>query len=270
MIQYNYYITIFSLFNLGFFGGFSHCIGMCGPFVLTQVSSRLQKTSLDEFSYFTRLKNLALLPYHFGRITTYSIIGFCSSFIVQNITGNKQFKLLSAILLIFAALFFLNLCFNFTYVKAKANKFKNLLNFWLPFRSQTNKNSGVFWCNLIMVPLKIVRLIKTNLSNLISDLFKDPKGLNGYLLGVMLGFIPCGLLYGAFALSATIKSPFLAAFAMMIFGFATIPSLFASAIGGYSIFKIKYLDLKLISKIIILINSLTLFMIAASLIKSII
>jgi sulfite exporter TauE/SafE len=252
MIQDNYQIIILSLFNLGFFGGFSHCIGMCGPFVLAQVSSKLQNTSLDGFSNFTRLKNLALLPYHLGRITTYSAIGFFSSFIVQNITVNKQFKLLSAILLIFAAWFFLSLCFE---------KLRNLLNFRLPFRLQTNKNSGVFW---------YIRLIKTNLSNFISNLFKDPRGLNGYLLGIMLGFIPCGLLYGAFALSATIASPFLAALAMMIFGFATMPSLFASAIGGYGIFKMKYLNIKLISKIIILINSLTLFMMAASLIKSII
>jgi sulfite exporter TauE/SafE len=270
MIQDNYQIIILSLFNLGFFGGFSHCIGMCGPFVFTQVSNKLQKTSLDEFSNFTRLKNIALLPYHLGRITTYSAIGFFSSFIVQNITANKQFKLLSAILLIFAALFFLNLCFSFSYVKIIANKFKNLLNFWLPFRLQTNKNSGIFWRDLITVPFKIFKLIKINLLNLISNLFADPKGFNGYLLGVMLGFIPCGLLYGAFALSATIASPLLAAFAMMVFGFATIPSLFALAIGGYSIFKIKYLNLKLISKIIILINSLTLFMIAVGLIKSII
>ncbi len=270
MIQNNYQIIILSLFNLGFFGGFSHCIGMCGPFVLAQVGARLQNTSLDGFSNFTRLKNLALLPYHLGRITTYSAIGFFSSFIVQNITANKQFKLLSAILLIFAALFFLNLCFDFAYAKAIASKFRNLLNFWLPFRLKTNKNNNVFWRNIIAPPLKLVRLIKTNLSNLISNLFKDPRGFNGYLLGVMLGFIPCGLLYGAFALSATIASPSIAAFAMMVFGFATIPSLFASAIGGYGIFKMKYLNLKLISKIIILINSLTLFMIAVGLIKSII
>ncbi len=109
MIQNNYQIIILSLFNLGFFGGFSHCTLMCGPFVLAQVGNKLQNTSLDGFASFTRLKNLALLPYHFGRITTYSIIGFFSSFIVQNITANKQFKLLSAILLIFAALFFFSL-----------------------------------------------------------------------------------------------------------------------------------------------------------------
>ncbi len=256
MIQDNHLTIIISLFNLGFFGGFSHCIGMCGPFVLMQVGNRLQQTSLEGFSHFSRLKNLALLPYHLGRITTYSMIGFSSSFIIQNITANKQFKLLSAILLIFAALFFLN-----------------LLNFRLPFRLKTNKNNRVFWHNLsefIFKKIVIFRLVKNYLSNLLAKLFLDPRGLNGYLLGIMLGFIPCGLLYGAFALAATIKSPLIAAFAMMIFGFATISSLFMAAIGGYGIFKMKYLNLKLISKIIILINSLTLIIIALGLIKSII
>ena len=258
-IQDNYQIIVLSLFNLGFFGGFSHCIGMCGPFVLTQVSNKLQNTSLDEFSYFSRLKNLALLPYHLGRITTYSMIGFFSSFIVQNITSGKGFKLLSAILLIFAALFFLNLCF----------KSKNLLNFKLPFRLKTNKNSATHW-RVLSRFAQIFKSVKDCFLHLLSRLFNNPEGFSGYLLGIMLGFIPCGLLYGAFALAATIKSPFLASFAMMTFGFATIPSLFASGFGGYGIFKMKYLNLKFVSKIIILINSLTLFMLAAGLIKSII
>ncbi len=34
--------TLFSLFLAGLAGGGAHCIGMCGPFVLTQVTARLE------------------------------------------------------------------------------------------------------------------------------------------------------------------------------------------------------------------------------------
>lgn len=255
----NDYIIILSLFNLGFFGGFSHCIGMCGPFVFSQISNRLEKTSLEQFGSFNRLKHLALIPYHLGRITTYSAIAFISNLMIGSIANNNQFKILAAILLTFAALFFLNI--------AVDGKIKNLLNFWLPFRLQTNKNSGAFWC----ISLKsFSKKIKDHISILLSRLFTNPTGLKGYLLGVMLGFIPCGLLYGAIALATTIKSPLLAGIGMLVFGIGTIPSLFALAIGGYGILKMKYLNLKLISKIIILINSLTLLMMAIGLINSII
>jgi sulfite exporter TauE/SafE len=42
-------IIIISLVNLGFFGGFTHCSGMCGPLVLTQVTNRLEKIPLNQF-----------------------------------------------------------------------------------------------------------------------------------------------------------------------------------------------------------------------------
>ena len=51
----------------------------------------------------------------------------------------------------------------------------------MPFKSKTLRNTALFFR---ILPLK--------------PLFKNPKGLNGSFLGIVLGFIPCGLLYGAF------------------------------------------------------------------------
>ena len=48
-----------SLFIAGLVGGFTHCSTMCGPFVLS-ISGHVEK-----------FKHAMLLPYHFGRITTY-------------------------------------------------------------------------------------------------------------------------------------------------------------------------------------------------------
>lgn len=230
---------ILSLISLGFFGGFSHCIGMCGPFVLTQVSNRLQKTPLENFSDFQKLKNLALLPYHAGRITTYSFLGFFCSFFTKNIQEFSGFRFLSALFLFFASLFFLSLFLERDFPRDFTLRFKskNIKNFWL-FQKISKK--------------------------LLTNLFQDPRGFRGYFLGLILGFIPCGLLYGAFAISAVISSPILAAVGMFFFGIATFPSLFFTACGGFFLTKLP--EFKFIAKAVILINAIMLFLMALKII----
>lgn len=229
---------ILSLLSLGFFGGFTHCIGMCGPFVLTQVGNRLQKTPLENFSEFQRLKNLALLPYHLGRITTYAFLGFCCSFLTKNIQEFLGFKIFSALFLFLAAVIFLNLFFD-----------SKLQRFWkirLRFKSNFLKNLTSFF------------------SKKISGLFQDPQGLKGYFLGVILGFIPCGLLYAAFLIAGAFANPFLAAIGMIFFGISTFPSLFLTAFGGDVFSQIP--QFKFIAKGVILLNVITLFSMALKLV----
>lgn len=230
---------IFSLISLGFFGGFSHCTGMCGPFVLTQVSSRLENIKIDQFSNFKKLQSLALFPYHFGRITIYAIIGFFCSLFAKNLRNIAFFNDLSGFLLIFAAIFFLQSFFEKKFLR--------------------------FSFNNVKMANKAIKKIFTD-NNFLEKLFKNPQGFNGFLLGLILGFIPCGLLYGAFALSAAFANPLLAAFAMFLFGISTFPALFLTASGGYLFFKISNSNFKLISKIVILINATTLFIMGFGLI----
>jgi hypothetical protein len=264
---------------------------MCGPFVLTQVSNRLQKTPLENFSNFQKLKNLALLPYHAGRITTYSLLGFLCSFFTKNIQDFSGFNFLSALFLFFASLFFLGL---FTTSlssprkrgsilffldsslrgndKKKLIRGKKFFDFALRFKSKNLKNFGLF--------LKKTFLTKKNLpltptlsrprfpwgrgSRAVTNLFQDPRGFRGYFLGLILGFIPCGLLYGAFAISAVISSPILAAAGMFFFGITTFPSLFFTACGGFFLTKLP--EFKFIAKAVILINVVMLFLMALKLI----
>lgn len=235
---------IFSLISLGFFGGFTHCAGMCGPFVITQVTNRLQQTSLQNFSEIARLKNLALLPYHVGRITTYALLGFFSSFFAQNIQDFFGFKIFSAIFLLLAALTFLGLFFDKKSF-AEVVLFKKIK---LRFKSLILENALHFF------------------SKKISDLFKEPQGLNGYFLGVILGFIPCGLLYSAFLICGAIHNPVLAAIGMILFGLGTFPSLFFTAVGGGVFNKIP--EFKFIAKGLILLNAIMLLLMAVKLILS--
>ncbi len=245
-------LLILSLVNLGFFGGFSHCIGMCGPFVLTQVSNRLQILPLENFSGLQRLKNLALLPYHAGRISTYCFVGFCCSFLTNNIQNFLGFKIFSAIFLLGAAIIFLNIFFegkistSFLNKKIRQKIEKIFKQIYLPFKSKNLESAAHFFTKKISV------------------LFRSPQGFRGYFLGIILGFIPCGLLYAAFLIAGTIANPFLAAIGMISFGIATFPSLFLTSLGGHIFTKIP--EFKFIAKALILLNVIMLVLLAVKLI----
>ena len=234
------YSLFFSLITLGFIGGFSHCTSMCGPFVLTQVGNRLHQTPIDDFSNFTRLKHFALLPYHLGRITTYSLIGFFSSFLTQNISNLIGFKFVAVFLLSGAIIFFVNIFFDYKLSIFLSSRRPEFIK-GLKHNKKTSKTSGFF-------------------KEVMAFLFRNPQGLKGYALGLILGFIPCGLLYGAFLLAAANPSPLLAAFGMLLFGIATFPALFLTGFGGYIFLKSKIINFRQLIKITALINIAMLLM----------
>ena len=241
MIESQNITIIISLFSLGLFGSFTHCIGMCGPFVLTQVSNRLNNININELSSFKRLSGIALLPYHCGRITTYSIIGALSSIFTTSFKNLIEFKFISALMLIIASLIFAKI----TIPNLKIR---------LPIK-----------INLVE-KLQIFHLSEKFISQIFKPLFLKPYNFKGYILGLLLGFIPCGLLYAAAITASSIDNFLVAALAMLCFGIATIPSLFITASGGYLFFWKYRNNLQFLIKVILLINSVTLFIIAIGLI----
>ena len=54
----------------------------------------------------------------------------------------------------------------------------------------------------------------------------------GYLLGVALGFLPCGFLYAALAAAAATADPLRGGLAMLAFGLGTVPALVLVGIAG--------------------------------------
>src|SRR5262249_45358281 len=91
----------------GLVGGFTHCTGMCGPFVLAQLGRQLEAVPERRMSEFHRLTGALLLPYHLGRATTYVAIGATAAFVTGSVTGLTTFRWLELVLLLAAALFFL-------------------------------------------------------------------------------------------------------------------------------------------------------------------
>ncbi|PHS75440.1 MAG: hypothetical protein COB59_11520 [Rhodospirillaceae bacterium] len=197
---------LFALFMVGLAGGASHCVGMCGPFVVSQVQARLETISVSSMNEFKRISGGALVPYHLGRGTTYMLMGAVAAFVSGQLTQIPALSWFAAGLLSFAALFFIGYALRGLGVP---------LSFF--------KNSGE--------ESKLSRAW----GRLIKPLFSHPTGFRGYGLGLMLGFIPCGLLYGALAAAAASGEWLTAVFGIMAFWLGTVPSLFGIGIAGGAI-----------------------------------
>ena len=193
---------IVALFVAGLVGGISHCAGMCGPFVLSQTAARLAAAPACGGMALYRLGGIALLPYHAGRLATYSALGAAAAGLGDRLTMASGLSWLPATFLVFAGISFLGAAFT-------------------PIRQVLPLSGGQMFSRLI-IPL-------------VGPLMAAPFGLRGVLVGVALGFLPCGLLYGALALAATTGEPWLGAAGMVLFGIGTAPSLVAVAFGGYAL-----------------------------------
>jgi sulfite exporter TauE/SafE len=191
-----------SLIMAGLVGGVTHCAGMCGPFVLSQVTSRLEGVPASKMREWHRLTGAALLPYHLGRTTTYAGLGAALALAAGSLGDMAGLRWLSAGLLILAALLFLG------YAIPK-------LKMALP----GGRRAESWWS------AKVGRAAR--------PLFATPTGWRGYGLGLMLGFIPCGLLYAALAAAASSGDPVAGAFGMVAFALGTLPALFTVGIAGH-------------------------------------
>lgn len=192
------------LFLTGVIGSLSHCVGMCGPFVLSQVAARLESLPAARMNEFRRLTGAALLPYHLGRATTYGALGGVAGWAAGTLSGGGVFRFVAAGLLAMAALFLVGMAIP---------RLKALLG----------ATSGESWWS-------------RHVAGLAKPLFATPTGWRGWLLGVLLGFIPCGLLYAALAASAASGDPLASAFAMLAFAAGTVPVLVV--VGGIGHFAI--------------------------------
>lgn len=232
----NDYLLIISLFFMGLAGGFSHCTTMCSPFVFMQITNNLSKIAINDYNQIVKIKNVALIPYHLGRITTYAILAMFFAIFGQFITKLLLFKNIATFLLFSTALFF-------TYQLLASFKGKIILNIVKKFSNiiiVIKKFVKIFLSILLIKSLKNKILLTKfgkihflpRINNIFGNFNKNYNGFDGYILGIILGFIPCGLLYNAFALAIAFNNPFLASFGLIIFGIATFPALFIIAIIG--------------------------------------
>jgi hypothetical protein len=185
-----------ALLAAGFVGSAAHCAGMCGPFVLAQIGARRDPAHGVEPGL-RRATGLVLLPYHLGRATTYVLLGATLAAPIRigiRLTGLSWVP--AAMLFLAAALFLWQ-----------------ALRIW-----------GIVPAAQLGAPGGIARLA--------GPLFAHPAGWRGYALGVVLGFLPCGLLYSALGAAAATADPLSAAIAMLGFVLGTMPMLMAIGLIG--------------------------------------
>ena len=228
-------ILFYPLLFLGLTQSFSHCLAMCGPIVATLTHHATYQNNIAEISL-KKIKSYALLPYHFGRITTYTLTAGLLSYFRKTIDNYFSLQILQHFFLSLALLFFIYLFFQ-NCSKTKFDKYLLKINFFF------TKNR--FFAKINWLWQKFFTKFSKKLIN-------NPIGWQGYLLGLILGFIPCGLLYVAYSLTSSFNSPLLAMLGMLIFGLSTIPALlFSSALVNY---WQKLPEFKIIANIIIMFN----------------
>ncbi len=177
--------AFFLAFTTGIFGGFGHCIGMCGPLVASYAFP-----SKDGKGFSGTIK--PHLIYNAGRITTYSFIGS-----LMGLTG--------------------------TFVSA-AGRLAGIQNL-------TPILAGLF---MITAGLRIAGVLKGSFfkegrngftAKVVKLVLEGESVWKYYPLGLILGFMPCGLSYSVFVGAAATGDLLQGAALLFSFGIGTLPAL---------------------------------------------
>ena len=170
----------------GFLGGFGHCVAMCGPLVGALGISAPPGIP-------ARRALLPQLAYHLGRITTYgtvgAVMGLAGSFV--NVAGRMAgwqdvVAVLAGALMVAMGL-------------GAAGQ-----SLWV--KSAEGRLAG-----------RVLSAVR--------KLAGHEAPMRAYPLGLVLGFLPCGLSYSAFAAAAATGSPVAGMALALAFGAGTLPAL---------------------------------------------
>lgn len=197
------------LFATGMAGGAGHCVPMCGPFVLVQCAAgQGAGAGKGAGPRLERARGMLLLPYHLGRLTTYSALGAVAGGLSGTVAGDPAFRWVLAAFLAAAALIF-------------ACRGAAGLGRWLPVALPARGGGPRLGAKAGLALARVAR-----------PLFRAPTGRNGYALGLTLGFLPCGMVYAALAAAAGIGDAVGGGLAMAAFGLGTMPALLAVGLAG--------------------------------------
>lgn len=180
-----------SVFEIGFLVGLLgsvHCIGMCGPLVMALPIS--QKTNLH--------KTIALVLYHLGKISSYTILGVLFGLLGSQFPVFGLQQNLSIVIGIIILLYVL-----YVYVLKSKHIQIGLLH------------------RLYNVIVKIL-----------SKLFKQESWSTFLWIGMLNGLLPCGMIYLALTSAMATQNILEGGLLMAFFGLGTAPALIMVAIVG--------------------------------------
>jgi hypothetical protein len=192
----DHHFSWFSAFLLGLLGS-GHCLGMCGPLVLILGGSRKKSGNLW----------LRHGLYHLGRTNTYMLIGGVLSGL-----GAVMSKAEEALFLT-------------TWVQMGLSLLASGFLIWF----------GLTRLGFFTAPASLSHASLAQLPGLgkVQQWMVEIEGpLGAYLKGLVFGFLPCGLSYGAFAMAVPLGHPLEGAMTLLAFGLGTVPALMLLALAA--------------------------------------
>lgn len=215
-------IEFLAIISFALLGSIGHCIGMCGGFIVTYTTAKIK----PEHSRFSQATYHLL--YNFGRVVTYTLLGA-----VFGAFGSlwEATPLTRAIMFLVAGVMMLLMGLSF------AGKLKFL--------------------NSIEVPISNYSWFKKLFTAQISS--ATPRSF--FILGMLNGIIPCGLVYAMLVTAVTTESALYGALVMFIFGIFTTPALFSFAyiIGLFSQNRFRSIMIQVAALTLMLFGSWTLY-----------
>jgi sulfite exporter TauE/SafE len=190
------------MFLLGLFGS-GHCLGMCGPLVvaLPGAYGRFQ----------------AHLIYHFGRLTAYGLAGALLGGAGQGLTRLGELST----------------------VQAAAWSARLQVGLSLPV-ALFLVLLGLHRLGVVPEPAWMAKAEPARVPGLGRVLRRvlDRQGMGSlWVMGALLGLLPCGLSYGAFAKALTTGGALQGAFGTMLFGLGTLPALLLLGGGAGTVWR---------------------------------
>lgn len=186
-------IALISIFITALSMSFSHCIGMCGGIVIAYSSAKIHKDTGKIYQVFSHIL------YNLGRMTSYVTIGILSAFIGYKISVSMHTK---GVLFIIIGIFLI--LFAFLYVF-----FPKIISYIEPSIPKNPKNILTLFLKKIFIYL----MASQSLSSF-------------YGLGILNGFLPCGMVYFFASYTLTASTPLMGGVMMGVFGLATFLPMF--------------------------------------------
>lgn len=181
--------SFLAAFIIGLFSSL-HCIGMCGSIIGTLTFSLSPELRGKKSKLFT-----VVLNYNLGRILSYVIAGAIAGGLgallgipFKDGQAHRVLQLLSAVVMTGAGLYIAGWFPRFAYIEKMGSRFWKLIE---PFGRR-------------LIPVK--------------------TQTQAFLFGMVWGWLPCGLIYTALTLAATVGNITHSALTMLAFGLGTLPA----------------------------------------------
>ncbi len=195
------------------FLGSGHCVGMCGG-IVTALGLGIQQERSG--------KRLALvLSYNLGRLLTYGILGILAGWLTMTLMPPASFwrwpRLLAGLFMVLMGLYVTGWWLGLTYLERLGQP---------------------LWRHISPITRKLLPI-------------RNPG--QAILAGLIWGWLPCGMVYSALAVSAVQAQPLASGLSMLAFGLGTLPTMMLSgALAGQLTYAMQRFSIRQVAGLLLI------------------